>query len=425
MMPSRIVSVVCLAVFCWALVQTDSTAVAQSFGIELHNTLMPASGGMAGTSIARPQDVQSAFGANPASLTQFCGTHFSFGGGWIESTYNVGHKGGILPRLGSFYAKSEAEGSALGNVGVTQQLEIMGRPANFGIGLLATAGAGLSLRNVPESNGTSVTMSVLQIAPAMAVDVTDRLSVGAALMLGSSTLDAPFQGAGAAALAYQLRGTVGLSYKAGCYTTLGAYYQTSQNFNYDDAIRLQLDAVDLAPVADVNAGLPANYGLGVANDRLMDGRLLLAMDVVYKQWDTADLFGELYTNQWVLQLGAQYCINPRIRLRAGYAYAENPIDSELGQSAGGIILPGDGSRIEAGLQYVQATVAVVNMHRFTGGVEVRDVLPGVDLDLFAGGMPRASQDFGEYTWASLQSYWVGGGLTWHFGGGCNSCTSCK
>ena len=35
-------------------------AHAQSFGIELLNNLMPASGAMAGTSLASPQDVQSA-----------------------------------------------------------------------------------------------------------------------------------------------------------------------------------------------------------------------------------------------------------------------------------------------------------------------------------------------------------------------------
>jgi long-chain fatty acid transport protein len=412
-------------VFCWALVQTSSTAVAQSFGIELHSTLMPASGAMAGACTARPQDVQSAFAGNPAALTQFCGTSFSFGGAWTEPTYNIGHRGGVLPRLGAFYAKSEAEGSALGNIGITQQLEIMGRPANFGIGLLGTAGAGVSLRNVPESNGTSVTMSVLQIAPAVAVGVTDRLSVGAAIMLGSSTLDAPFQGAGAAALAYSLRGAMGLTYQLAPCTTLGASFHTSQNFNYDDAIRLQIDAVNLSTAVDVNAGLPANYAVGVANNRLMDGRLLLAADVLFKHWDTAYMFGDLYTNQWVLQLGAQYCINPRIRLRLGYAYAENPIDTTLGQSVGGVVPPGLAPQVEAGLQYVQSTVAVINQHRFTGGIGIRDVLPGLNMDLFAGGMPRASQDFGEYTWASLQSYWVGGGLTWHFGGGCCDSKSYK
>jgi long-chain fatty acid transport protein len=66
-----------------------STARGQSFGVELHNTLMPASGGMGGVSIARPQDLTSALNANPAALTQFRGTQVLFSGGWAEPTFNL------------------------------------------------------------------------------------------------------------------------------------------------------------------------------------------------------------------------------------------------------------------------------------------------------------------------------------------------
>src|SRR6185295_16672616 len=50
------------------------SAHAQSFGVELNNTLMPASGGMGGTSIAEPQDLLSAINGNAGSLSQFEGT---------------------------------------------------------------------------------------------------------------------------------------------------------------------------------------------------------------------------------------------------------------------------------------------------------------------------------------------------------------
>jgi hypothetical protein len=48
-----------------------------------------ASGAMAGTSIASPQDVQSAIKGNPSTMTRFHGTQFSFGGAWVEPTYNL------------------------------------------------------------------------------------------------------------------------------------------------------------------------------------------------------------------------------------------------------------------------------------------------------------------------------------------------
>jgi long-subunit fatty acid transport protein len=50
---------------------------------------MPASGGMAGASIAQPQDLLSGINANPASLTQFTGTQFLFRGALAEPTFNM------------------------------------------------------------------------------------------------------------------------------------------------------------------------------------------------------------------------------------------------------------------------------------------------------------------------------------------------
>ena len=101
--------------FAVILLATSSSSVSygQSFGVELHNTLMPASGGMGGVSIARPQDLTSAMNANPASLSQFRGTQFSFGGGWAEATYNLTQTSNIPvvgpdPLIEPFSAKSTA-----------------------------------------------------------------------------------------------------------------------------------------------------------------------------------------------------------------------------------------------------------------------------------------------------------------------------
>src|SRR5436190_20946857 len=76
-----------LAILFCAMVAANVSA--QSFGVELHNTLMPASGAMGGVSIARPQDLTSALNGNPASLSQFKGTQFLFGGAWVEPTFNL------------------------------------------------------------------------------------------------------------------------------------------------------------------------------------------------------------------------------------------------------------------------------------------------------------------------------------------------
>lgn len=391
-------------------------AYAQALGIELHNTAMPASGAMGGASIARPQDLQSAIFGNPATLTQYEGTQFSFGGAWIEPTFNIDHAGGALPGVDAYSGKSDAQGSALGNIGVTQDLSALGRPVTLGIGLFAGAGAGVSFRDIPESDGTSNLIQVLQITVGAGIDMTDRISLGGSLILGAGTLDGPFVGLTAGAYDYALRGKLGVSFDCGCATTIGMYYETRQEFRFDDAVRLQVTAppnVTFSASQDMNVGLPDNIGLGIANQSLADGRLLLAVDLLYKQWRNADLFSSLYTNQWVLQFGTQYELNRKFLLRAGYVYAENITDSNPGGSPGGVTPPG----FPNGVQYVQATLPAINEHRISGGFGCRDVLPGIDLDFSAGGMLKAEQDYGSLTSADLESYWVAFGLTWRFGRG--------
>jgi long-chain fatty acid transport protein len=380
-------------------------AAAQSFGIELHNTLMPASGAMAGVSIARPQDLQSAINGNPATLTQFRGTQFSFGGAWVEPTYDVDHTGGVLPGIGAYNAKSGTPGSALGNIGVTQDLSALGMPATMGIGFVGNAGGGSEFRAEPASDGTSSQYTALDMIAGAGVDVTDRLSVGAAMVFGTSFFDSPFAGSSAMVTAYGLRGTVGANYQLPLETTIGCYWQTQKQFTFRDAISL----VGF-PFQDIKLSHPENFGLGIANTALCDGRLLLAMDVLFKQYSGAQLLGAIYRDQWVYQFGSQYRLG-RLRFRLGYAYNENPMRSVAPASAGGIT-PG----LRA-VEYFQGQFAAISQHRITGGIGARDVLPGVDMDLFAGGMFPETQTFGGHTTSTVQSYWVGAGLTWRFGRG--------
>ena len=388
---------------------TSPDAGAQGFGPELHNNLMPRSGGMAGVSIARPQDLQSAINANPSTMAQFFGTQFSFSGSWAEPTINVQHAGGVLPGVGAYSAKSEAEGLMIGNIAVMQDLRAMGLPGTMGVGLIAAGGGGVSFRDVPASNGTSALISLVNVAAGAGVELTDNLSAGATLTIGNSSFDGPFLGLTAAAYDYALRGSIGLDYDLACNTTVGFYYQTKQRYNYDDAVRLQLP-VGFDVIRDIDADLPENIGFGIANDTLMCRNLLLAVDVLYKQWDDAALFKALYENQWAVQIGAQYQWNPKVQFRLGYAWAENAMISNAGSSAGGVAPPG----AQAAIQYIQALFPNINEHRISAGVTIHELMPNVDFDLFAGGMFDESDDFGLSS-VDFESYWVGAGMTWHFG----------
>jgi long-chain fatty acid transport protein len=113
-MASRNIRSLARIAFVAVMFASTPLAKAQSFGPELNNTLLPASGGMAGTSIAQPQDLTSALNGNPAALTQFRGTQFIFGGAWAEPTYNLTQTSNIPllgpPRIEAFSGKSTAPG---------------------------------------------------------------------------------------------------------------------------------------------------------------------------------------------------------------------------------------------------------------------------------------------------------------------------
>jgi long-chain fatty acid transport protein len=203
-----------------------------------------------------------------------------------------------------------------------------------------------------------------------------------------------------------------MTYQADDSNTFGAYYQTKEKFRFDDAIILQpaIGPIGTIPL-DVNLDLPQNIGLGWANTSLLGGRLLLATDVVFKMWDEATLFQNVYKNQIVVQLGAQYTAG-RAKFRMGYAWNENPLRDLVGTSISGIFPAGG---VNA-LQFIQGQIAAIGQHQISGGFTVMDVLPGVDFNFFAGGMFFASQQFG-LTSASVESYWAGGGITWRFNRG--------
>lgn len=381
---------------------------AQSYGIELHNSMMPASGGMAGASVTRPQDLQSAINANPATLRQYRGTQFSFGGGWADATYHVDQLA-PLPLVGvsPYSANSGTPGSLLGNIGVTQDFSEIGLPATVGIGLISNAGAGVDFRAVPASGGTSAQYIALDMVTGAGLALTEQLSLGASLQIGTSYLDGPFVDISGMAPAYGVRGTLGANYWVTPDTSLGAYWQTKKHFVFEDAALFPGGTA-----LDVEFDHPENLGFGVANNSLLDGRLLLAVDVLFKQYSRADFLDSIYDDQWVFLLGAQYELSAGTKLRLGYGYNQNPLKDSSGVTIGGVTLP-DGV---PALRYVQGQFAAITQHRVTVGVGQSDVLPGIDVNVFGGYAFEASDRFASTVVNITGNYWLGFGLTWRFGG---------
>jgi long-chain fatty acid transport protein len=385
-----------------------ASATAQTYGIDFRNTLMPASGGMAGTSVAAPQDFLSAINANPAALTQYEGTHFTIGGAFAEATVNLEQKA-PLPLLGvaPFSAKSSTPGAVVPAIGVAQEVTGLPLPTTVGLAVLGAAGGGSSYVQEPASNATASYLLLLQFAPSVAVELTERLSIGATMFIGDGYASGPFVGTSGMTNAYALRGGFGLDYELGDATWLGAYYQSTQAFRFENEAILFSERRP----RDVDMGLPQQVGMGIANESLLDGRLLVAADALYLDWRSAALFQNIYRGQWVMQLGTQYRATDRVKLRLGYALAQNPIDPTVGTRVAAIDVPGGVPAVK----YLQAQFAIINQHRMAAGIGVTDFLMrGLDLDAFAGGMFPAGESLGDATYVSVESYWIGLGFTWHF-----------
>ena len=303
-------------------------------------------------------------------LRQYPGTHFSFGGGWLENTYNISHNGNLLPGIGSFSAKSASPGFLIGNIGVTQDIAAFGRDLTAGVAMVSAAGAGFDVSGIPETNGSASTFYVLEVVPSVGVDLTDRLSAGVGFGVGLSTLDGPFTGDSKNTPDYSVRATFGLNYDFHAGRSIGAYYHTAESFTFEDAIILEFFDDRVAVSEDIHLDLPASVGIGIADQSLMGGRLLLAADFVCRFYSNAAFFDAIYEDQIALQLGTQYDTG-RCKLRMGYVWAENPIKPDPGLTIGGITPPGE---VDA-IQYIQAQFAAIAKNRISFGVGIPDLLP--------------------------------------------------
>jgi long-chain fatty acid transport protein len=388
---------------------SNYVARGQGYGSDTQNVLTPAAGGMAGVSLAEPQDVPAAIFGNPATLTQFRGTQFTIGGAWVEGYPTVTNNGSLNSGV-PFDVTSRTQGFACPAIGVIQDLRPVGVPGAFGLGFSSLSGLGAEYRgrapNGSALNNVSNEYTVLGVNAGAAVELGDRLSVGAALTLGNAFEQLGFTGplvSTAMVNAYGLRGNFGLDYALNPSNTVGVSYQTRLDFAFPDAVRFA------NAYHDLYVSQPETIGLGWANRSLMDGNLLLAADVYYKLWQDVPLWEDIYVNQWAFAFGAQLT-RGKLKYRLGYSYNTSPIDHSVGSNLDGFPVGKDAVQL-----FQAASTAIINQHRITAGVGRQGFLiPTLDLDLFAGGLFSARDEFGDSA-ASVAAYYIGVGLTWRYG----------
>ena len=165
------------------LLAASQAAFGQGYGTDTQNVLTPAAGGMAGVSIARPQDVPASVFGNPATLAQFQGTQFTMGGAWVEGYPTVTRS--FPNSIENYSVTSRTEGFAIPEIAVAQDLRSLGLPGTFGLGLAGTSGLGAEYRGRAPigsvANDFSTEYMVLGINAGAGFEITDRLTAGATM----------------------------------------------------------------------------------------------------------------------------------------------------------------------------------------------------------------------------------------------------
>ena len=249
-------------------------------------------------------------------------------------------------------------------------------PLTLGVAAFVQGGEGATYRNVPTVFGTtddlSIDLQYVRLAPAAAYALGERLTLGAAIWVGRSTLDLqlfpqtsflnPLSPPGASdrffgvhfedSAAYGVGGRIGLLYRATDWLQLGLQYATPSALAYRGGkLVLNMGAAGLGQVQYDgtldNFAWPQELGLGLVVRPL--SRLQLSTDFKWINWDGAlntvllraknprtprapprvDLPVPLHwKDQWVIAAGLEYRVRGDVVLRAGYNHANNPIPND-------------------------------------------------------------------------------------------------
>lgn len=401
-------------------------AQATTYGTDVNNTVLPATGGMAGASVAKTVEGAAAVFGNPANLTQYKeGTTFTFGATFFDPKIKVDHDGGVLGATQAWSGTSNADKYLIPTIAVTQGLGGLGfENIVLGIGLSAT-GAGSDFRDVPGSLGANGELLIFMANVGAAYQVNDNLSIGAMATIGNGYAQVSLNGNSSSAHNYGIRGTFGATYDMGD-TSLGAYYRTPMKITYEDYIYKGGAGGILAPGSD---GFwsdawqqPQEFAIGVSNESLMGGDLLINADIIHKDYSGSSFYKDFYRDQTVFALGGQLTTG-KAQWRLGYSYARDPLKRNLDPGIIGIgnnyqigspvgPIPVTGSVVE----YFQATNAgAIWEHSVSAGLGYQ-LLPMLRVDAHAALALKEDDKVGvtEHTKVEASAWQAGLGFTWSF-----------
>jgi long-chain fatty acid transport protein len=271
--------------------------------------LGPINRSMGGAATAAPLDATGALNWNPATISGLSQSRADIG---IDVIYNRNtvHTGLFIGTPGEISGSTDSDVGvwALPAIGIVYKP--LQSPWTYGLGLTAIGGFST---NYPASTSNPLFMpppvgfghmysrlGILQIAPTASYQITDRLSFGFAPTINMADAQAvpfPFDapnppgiypdGTGSRYV-WGLGAQAGVYYKTGSGLNLGASLKSPQWFE-----RVEINSTDAAGFpreVTTQFNFPMIMSLGASYDGIED--VLIAADVRYVDFDSAELFGE-------------------------------------------------------------------------------------------------------------------------------------
>lgn len=286
----------------------------------------PIARAMGGTGIAAPQDAISATFANPAAMCfgPYCpSSEFDFAATLfapkIDGRVSVGGTG---PLAGNHQSRADEKTYLVPAFGISAPIS---KRVRLGLSAYGVTGLGVDHRNSELSGGLlaadSTQLMILKVAPTLAWQVSDKVSVGGALHVVNSQLDLN-QGNSSS---YGIGGQLGVIFRPNDTVSLGATYQSAMYGTTHKKV-YNLDAMTTGSKDQDDFTLESPQSIGVGAAWTPSSNLLLEVNLKWLNWSDAKGYDVLgWDDQLVYALGVQYRPIPELALRAGYNYGKNPI----------------------------------------------------------------------------------------------------
>jgi len=206
---------------------------------------------------------------------------------------------------------------------------------SVGLGAYGVSGMGVDYEENLYNNITYTNYALMKIAPTVAYSVNDRLSIGIAPNIDYATMEfeagMPTEVAHHEGSAFGFGFTVGLLYRANDLLSFGCAYESRQWFS-----DFEFDTVRGTDKLSFDQPQSVTFGVGITPTE----RFRLAFDVMWIDWastmgrnrpgysvnsSNATSWNMYWDEQLVYKIGAEFDINEKISLRAGYNYGRNPL----------------------------------------------------------------------------------------------------